>query len=124
MITSVTERTREIGILKVIGARVSDVLKIFLVEAIVIGILGGLLGVGLALSLSYAMNNFDIAFLNNLGLGGPTMGMGTERAAISLITPFLCFLALGVAAGVGLLSGFFPAWRATRLSALAAIRGD
>jgi ABC-type lipoprotein release transport system permease subunit len=127
MITSVTERTREIGVMKVIGASISDIRKLFLLEAITIGFLGGLFGVGLALGFSYAMNNFDIEFFNNLNMGVPDwmmMATGTQSANISLITPWLCLLALAVACGVGLVSGFYPAWRATRLSALAAIRGD
>ncbi|MCL2223749.1 MAG: ABC transporter permease [Defluviitaleaceae bacterium] len=125
MITSVTERTREIGIMKVIGATVSDVRKLFLAEAISIGLLGGIFGITLALFGSYAMNNFDIEFLNNLNMGVPDwMRVGDERPAISLITPWLCALALAVAGGVGIVSGFYPAWRATRLSALAAIRGE
>jgi ABC-type lipoprotein release transport system permease subunit len=124
MITSVTERTREIGVMKVIGASISDVRKLFLLESVVIGLMGGILGVGLALGMSYAMNNFDIEFLNNLNMGAPDWAMVGERGAISLITPELCFLALAIAAGVGLVSGYYPAWRATRLSALAAIRGD
>lgn len=125
MITSVTERTREIGIMKVIGATISDVRKLFLTEAVVIGLLGGFFGIGLALLGSYAMNNFNIPFLENLNLGVPEwMLAGDETPRISLITPMLCLIALGVSGLVGILSGFYPAWRATRLSALAAIRGD
>jgi ABC-type antimicrobial peptide transport system permease subunit len=74
------------------------------------------------------MNNFDIAFFNDLNMGVPDwmlMYGGAETVSnISLVTPWLCGLALAVACGVGLVSGFYPAWRATRLSALAAIRGD
>jgi ABC-type antimicrobial peptide transport system permease subunit len=86
--------------------------------------MGGILGVGLALGGSYAMNNFDIAFLANLNMGAPDWAMVGEQADISIITPWLCGLALAIASGVGLASGYYPAWRATRLSALAAIRGD
>lgn len=124
MITSVTERTREIGVMKVIGASIADIRKLFLLESAVIGLIGGLFGIGLALGMSYAMNNFDIPFLANLGMGAPMFGMEAERRTISLITPQLCALALLIAGGVGLVSGFYPAFRATRLSALAAIRGD
>ncbi|MCL1862763.1 MAG: ABC transporter permease [Defluviitaleaceae bacterium] len=123
MITSVTERTREIGVMKVIGASISDVRKLFLLESMVIGILGGVLGVGLALGISYAMNNFDIEFLNNLNMGAPIIA-NEGGGVVSLITPWLCGLALAVAGGIGLVSGYYPAWHATRLSALAAIRGD
>jgi len=125
MITSVTERTREIGIMKVIGATISDIRKLFLLEATVIGFLGGVLGVALALGASYVMNNFDIEFLNTLNMGGDLLQhLGDSEAAISLITWDLCGVAMALACGVGLLSGFAPAWFATRLSALAAIRGD
>lgn len=124
MITSVTERTREIGIMKVIGASLGDVRKLFLTEAAVIGLLGGLLGIGLALAGSYALNNFEIEFLSNLNMGSPITTEGNEGAVLSLITPWLMGLALAVASGVGLVSGFYPAWHATRLSALAAIRND
>ncbi|MDR0271952.1 MAG: ABC transporter permease [Clostridiales bacterium] len=124
MITSVTERTREIGIMKVIGASISDILKLFLLEAVVIGLMGGFFGIFLALFFSYGMNNFDLDFFNNLNMGAPIVTQGQEGAKVSLITAWLCIQALLVAAVVGLGSGLFPAWRATRLSALAAIRGD
>jgi len=123
MITSVTERTREIGIMKVIGASLMDVRRLFLTEAIVIGLLGGLFGIALALGGSYALNNFEIEFLARLNMRLPqTEGMA--NAAVSLITPWLLGVALAVASGVGLVSGIFPAIHATRLSALAAIRNE
>ena len=126
MITSVTERTREIGVMKVIGAAIKDIRRMFLLEAVMIGILGGIFGIGLSLIGSYVMNNFEIEFLESLR-PPPEMGMmgGPEtEVIISLITPSLLLLALGVAAGVGLVAGYFPARRATKLSALAAIRTD
>ena len=126
MITSVTERTREIGVMKVIGAAIKDIRRLFLLEAVMIGIMGGIFGIGLSLIGSYVMNNFDIEFLESLR-PPPDMGMGgmaAENVVVSLITPSLLLLALGVAAGVGLIAGYFPARRATKLSALAAIRTD
>jgi len=124
MITSVTERTKEIGVMKVIGASIRDIRRMFLLEAVMIGIMGGVFGIGLSLAGSYVLNNFDVPFLE--GLGGPNMGMMGEMpaGAVSLITPSLLLLALGVAAGVGLIAGYFPARRATKLSALAAIRAE
>ena len=124
MITSVTERTREIGIMKVIGASLADIRKLFLTEAAVIGLLGGVLGVLIALGGAYALNNFDIEFLRRLNMAPPIHTDGMADAAVALITPWLMGVALAVASVVGLVSGIFPAWHATRLSALAAIRND
>ena len=125
MITSVTERTKEIGVMKVIGAAIKDIRRMFLLEAIMIGTIGGILGVGVSLIGSYVLNNFEIGFLE--GLGPPDLGWGmevAEDALVSLVTPELLLLALGVAAGIGLIAGYFPARRATKLSALAAIRSE
>jgi len=121
MITSVTERTKEIGVMKVIGAALKDVRRLFLLEAVVIGTLGGIFGVGISLIGSYAMNNFEIAFLESLTQGN---WWAAQDAAVSLITPWLVGVALGVAAVIGLISGYYPARYATKLSALAAIRSD
>ncbi|MDR1000415.1 MAG: ABC transporter permease [Clostridiales bacterium] len=119
MVMSVVERTREIGVMKVIGAKLSDIRKIFLTEAAIIGAFGGCAGVGLSLLLSFLLNNSQLE-LFQMFLGG--MDSGGEK--ISLITSWLCGAAIGFSAFVGLFSGYFPARRAMKLSALNAIRAD
>jgi hypothetical protein len=121
MIMAVYERTREIGIMKVIGAAIKDIRRLFLLESAMIGFFGGLFGVGLSLLGSYVINNFDIPFFQPPPLPD-WMGAGQAVAAPSLVTPWLCGVALLFAAVIGLVSGYFPARRATKLSALAAIR--
>jgi len=123
MIMAVYERTREIGVMKVIGASINDVRRLFLLEAALIGFFGGLFGIGLSLIGSYLLNNAD---LNLMGMGGDMSWMwGMETTpTTSLVTPWLCGAALTFASVIGLLSGYFPARRATKLSALAAIRTE
>jgi cell division protein FtsX len=121
MIMSVYERTREIGVMKVIGGSIADIRKMFLLEAAMIGLLGGVFGVALSMGVSYAINNIDLAFLEGLDM----MTDPTDPYDLtSLITPWLMGVALLFASFIGLFSGYFPARRATRLSALAAIRTD
>jgi len=122
MIMAVYERTREIGIMKVIGAAIRDIRRLFLLESAMIGFFGGLFGVGLSLVGSYVMNNFDVPFLQPPPMP-EWMGV-TEVIDPSLVTPWLCGVALLFAAVIGLVSGYFPARRATKLSALAAIRSE
>jgi len=121
MVMSTYERTREIGVMKVIGAALSDIKKLFLMEAAMIGLIGGIFGVLFSYLASYILNNYsDIAFMGGMLDGGAD----TEQAVVSLITPWLSGLALFFAALIGLASGYFPARRATRLSALNAIRTE
>jgi ABC-type lipoprotein release transport system permease subunit len=122
MIMAVYERTREIGIMKVIGAAISDIRRLFLLESAMIGFFGGLFGVGLSLIGSYVLNNFDVPFMQSTPMP-EWMGV-TEVLEPSLVTPWLCGVALLFAAVIGLVSGYFPARRATKLSALAAIRSE
>ena len=124
MIMAVYERTREIGIMKVIGASITDVRRLFLLEAALIGFFGGLFGIGLSLIGSYLLNNAD---MNLMGMGGDMgwmWGLEANETRTSLITPWLCGAALAFSSVIGLLSGYFPARRATKLSALAAIRTE
>ena len=104
MLVSVTERTREIGIRMSLGARGIDVLRQFLVESIVISLLGGAVGVALG---------FGAAAI----LGGIT-GWSTS------VTPTTVVLALGFSAGVGVFFGFYPARRAARLNPIDALRHE
>ncbi|MCL2217306.1 MAG: ABC transporter permease [Defluviitaleaceae bacterium] len=119
MIMAVYERTREIGVMKVIGGAIADIRKMFLLEAALIGLFGGILGVALSLGGSYVMNNIELEVLRNMGVGSTDAGDVT-----SLITPWLMGVALAFASLIGLVSGYFPARRATKLSALEAIRTD
>lgn len=121
MIMSIYERTKEIGIMKVIGCRVSNIRNMFLLEAGAIGFSGGALGVLLSLLASVGLN-----FASSGGFGG-MFGMypnGATKTYLSVVPLWLCFASIGFATVIGIISGFYPAWRATRLSALEAIRND
>ncbi|MGN6758491.1 MAG: ABC transporter permease [Thermomicrobiales bacterium] len=102
MLVSVTERTREIGIRKAVGAQQGDILRQFLIEAILISVGGGLLGILLG---------FIIANLVTL--------TGTLT---SIVTPGAALLAVGFSLAVGLFFGIYPARRAARLDPIVALR--
>lgn len=118
MIMSIYERTREIGVMKVIGAQLRDIKRIFLFEAGTIGLSGGFLGIALSYGLSFIIN-----FLGrNVNMfGGPGAGGDTK---LSIIPIWLVFAALAFTTLVGVISGFYPAKRATKLSALEAIKTE
>jgi putative ABC transport system permease protein len=104
MLVSVTERTREIGIRLAIGALASDVLIQFLIEAVVLSTLGGVIGIGLGLAVSYSV----------------TQAMGVPF----LIQPGVLLLAFGFSAAVGVLFGYLPAHKAARLNPIEALRHE
>ncbi len=103
MLVSVTERTKEIGIRKSLGARQMDILKQFLVEAVALAIIGGGIGIFLAWVIGYAVTAFFF----------PTY--------LSLLA---IFGALAASGGAGVVSGIFPAWKAARLDPIEALRAD
>ena len=108
MLVSVTERTREIGIRRAIGARRSAVLLQFLAEATVLSVGGGLLGLLIGAIVTRQFSG--VQFLNN-----------TFDAQMSVD---VAVLAMVVAAGIGLIVGFYPAWRAASLDPIDALRHE
>jgi len=121
MIMSVYERTREIGVMKVLGCPVGNIRTIFLVEAAFIGFGGGAIGIGLSYLISLLLNIFG----NNLGsILGDISYMMTETSKVSIIPPWLVLLGMTFATVIGLISGFYPANRAVKISALEAIRTE
>ena len=116
MVMSIYERTKEIGVMKVIGASLKDIKNLFLFESAIIGLVGGLVGVGFSYLLSFIVNKFSHIF-------GPLLGLW-DATTISIIPIWLAFAALGFSAIIGVLSGYFPARRAMNLSALEAIRTE
>jgi putative ABC transport system permease protein len=111
MLVSVTQRTREIGLRKAVGARRGDIMWQFLIEAVVLCLLGGALGIGLGYLLSFA-GNFVLAAL---------FQDDTARASVSL---FAILLATGVSIAIGVFFGLFPAMRAARLDPITALRNE
>jgi putative ABC transport system permease protein len=103
MLVSVTERTREIGLRKALGAHDNDILLQFVIEALVLCTLGGLIGIGISYGISFIVSLLGINFK-------------------LIFTTTALLLALGVSSGCGLLFGFYPALRATRLDPIEALR--
>lgn len=121
MVMSIIERTREIGVMKVIGAEVGNIRLLFLLEAGMIGLLGGLVGVGASLGISYGINQIAGNLMSSMG--DMAMGGDTELV-ISIIPWWLILFALGFSMLVGVVFGFLPANRAVKISALEAIKHD
>jgi len=119
MVMSIYERTKEIGIMKVIGANLPDIKRLFLMEAGMIGFLGGFVGVVISLLLSLLMNTVLLEtmnmFLGSMGGGGST---------ISVIPWWVALGALAFATAIGVIAGFSPANRAMKLSALESLRNE
>lgn len=122
MFTSVTERVREIGILKAVGFRTKHILGLFLTEAVLIGLIGGALGI---IAGVVGANFFYLPFSN---IRAPFGQPGRyQAAAFSLqmtpkITPDLLLATLAMAVTIGLLAGLIPAWRAARYHPVEALR--
>ena len=103
MLVSVTERTKEIGIRKSLGARQIDIMKQFLVEAVALAVLGGAVGIFLAWVVGYVVT---------------ALIFPTYLSLIAILS------ALGASGGAGVASGIFPAWKAARLDPIEALRAD
>ena len=102
MLVSVTERTREIGIRKALGARYHNILLQFLIEAVVISVVGGLLGIALGIGASYAVSTIA--------------GWNTVISYIAILVAF-CFSVM-----IGLFFGIYPARKAALLDPIEALR--
>ena len=117
MVMSIYERTKEIAIMKVIGATFTDIRLLFLAEAGMIGFFGGVLGLGFSYTLSFIINQLSGDYMGNY------MGTG-EALHISLIPWWLALFAIAFSIMIGLLAGVYPANRAVKLSPIEAMRNN
>ena len=113
MMMSIYERTKEIGVMKVLGCDMGNIRNMFLIESGFIGFMGGTIGVALSYGVSAIVNRF-VNMSHSMGLSGD----------LSRIPPWLSMAAIGFAVFVGMAAGFMPAVRAMKLSPLAAIRNE
>jgi len=104
MLATVTERTREIGIRRALGAKRRHIVAQFLVETVVLSVGGGLLGIALGLF---------IPWLVEWWADMPTV-----------VTPMAPILAFGISAGIGVVFGLYPAWRAATMDPVEALRHE
>ena len=109
MLVSVTERTREIGIRKAVGASAGDILMQFIIEAIIVTLAGGALGVIAGVVAARVANGQDF---------------GTGSPVATVVTPVSIFAAFGVSVLIGLFFGIYPAFRASRLDPIEALRAE
>lgn len=116
MIMSITERTREIGVMKALGCFVGNIRTVFLMEAACIGFIGGVLGIILSEIISFIMNTTSVGNINEYA------DYMSEATKISVIPVWLLIFALVFSVIVGIISGLYPANKAVKISALEAIK--
>lgn len=116
MMMSIYERRKEIGIMKVIGAKMKDIKQMFMMESLLIGLFGGILGAVISLLVSMIMNASGEKIAEMMDMYGVTQ--------VSLMTPELLIGGILFSVAVGGLSGYFPARKAMNLSALSAIKTE
>lgn len=114
MFTSVLEKTKEIGIMKAVGARNRDVMIIFVLNSGLVGLAGGLLGIILGSAISYVLPQL----LAGLGVGG----LGGRGGIITLVPMSLLVEALTMSILIGMIAGIVPAYRASKLKPVDALR--
>lgn len=117
MLMSIYERQKEIGVMKVIGASVDDVRSMFLIESGFIGFFGGIVGLIISLLVGLVINSLAAS-------SGFFGSMNGEASKIILIPLWLSLVGVGFSSMVGVLAGYIPARRATRLSAIEALRSN
>lgn len=122
MVMSIYERTKEIGIMKVLGCTIKDIRKLFLFEAGMIGLFGGIIGIGLGYLASWGINKFGAPIFGSLMSGNYMYDMTNTK--FSIIPLYLPLMSLAISIVVGLLSGYFPARRATKISAIEAMKTE
>jgi putative ABC transport system permease protein len=129
MIVSLMERTREIGILKAVGAKGRAILGVFLSEALIIGLAGGIIGIAAGYLIAIVFSDFlSGGFIGRLGGGGGTRTTfgNPIRSSLSSITPMLTpeliLMALAFGMIVSVVFGLYPAWRASKLKPVDALR--
>ena len=109
MFTSVLEKTKEIGIMKAIGARNKDIMIVFLLNSALVGLVGGLLGIGLGSVISKVLPNL----LTGIGPGG----------SVKTVVPIsLLIEAMAISISIGMIAGAIPAYRASKLKPVDALR--
>jgi len=113
MFTTVLEKTKEIGIMKAIGAKNRDIMVIFLMNSALVGVVGGVIGIILGTLASAIMGG------GSMSAGG---GMVGGMFGSTLVTPELLLSAMGIAVGIGMFAGAIPAYRASRLKPVDALR--
>ncbi len=124
MIMSISERTKEIGVMKALGCYVKDIRVMFLSEAAAIGFIGGVVGSVVSVLISWTINFIASGGASNPSVLWQVILGGAEISRISIVPLWLIAFAILFSIAIGLVSGYYPANKAVKISALEAIKNE